>query len=57
VARVGFEFCPPTNTDDLAALAARLEATLTLAERSLRPGWDRPRPHGADGGMSCRSAP
>jgi AcrR family transcriptional regulator len=42
VARVGFEFCPPTGIDDLAALAARLEATLALAERSLRPGWDRP---------------
>ena len=44
VARVGFEFCPPTGTDDLTALAARLEATLALAERSLRPGWDRPQP-------------
>ena len=42
VARVGFEFCPPTGIDDLAALAARLEATLALAGRSLRPGWDRP---------------
>jgi AcrR family transcriptional regulator len=46
VARVGFEFCPPTGTDDLTALAARLEATLALAERSLRPGWDRPQPPG-----------
>ncbi|GAA0844836.1 TetR family transcriptional regulator [Streptosporangium amethystogenes subsp. fukuiense] len=42
VARVGFELCEPADLDDVNALAARLESTLALAERSLRPGWDRP---------------
>ncbi|MFI6452969.1 TetR family transcriptional regulator [Streptosporangium amethystogenes] len=42
VARVGFELCEPADLDDVKALAARLESTLALAERSLRPGWDRP---------------
>ncbi|MER5625556.1 TetR family transcriptional regulator [Streptosporangium sp. NPDC002544] len=42
VARVGFELCEPADINDVKALAARLESTLALAERSLRPGWDRP---------------
>ncbi|MGJ6962389.1 TetR family transcriptional regulator [Streptosporangium sp. G11] len=42
VTRVGFEFCEATGSDGVSALAARLESTLALAERSLRPGWDRP---------------
>ncbi|MET8332664.1 TetR family transcriptional regulator [Streptosporangium canum] len=43
VTRIGFEHCGPGGIHDLTALAERLEATLTLAERSLRPGWDRAR--------------
>ncbi|MEU0487253.1 TetR family transcriptional regulator [Streptosporangium sp. NPDC006013] len=42
VARVGFELCEPADINDVKALAARLESTIALAERSLRPGWDRP---------------
>ncbi|MET8054064.1 TetR family transcriptional regulator [Streptosporangium sp. NPDC005286] len=42
VARVGFELCEPADINDVKALAVRLESTLALAERSLRPGWDRP---------------
>ncbi|MBX6386018.1 MAG: TetR family transcriptional regulator [Microbispora sp.] len=34
--------CFGEHTLDLAALARRLEDLLTLAERSLRPGWDLP---------------
>ncbi|WP_433253239.1 TetR family transcriptional regulator [Streptosporangium sp. CA-135522] len=44
VTRVGFEPCEPDDAHDLTALGERLEATLALAERSLRPGWDRPSP-------------
>ncbi|MFJ2031271.1 TetR family transcriptional regulator [Streptosporangium sp. NPDC087985] len=43
VTRVGLEFCEPDGSHDLTALAGHLEATLALAERSLRPGWDRAR--------------
>ncbi|PZG52152.1 TetR family transcriptional regulator [Spongiactinospora gelatinilytica] len=38
-ARVGFE-CAGAHEEDLAALVARVDETLTLAERSFRPGWD-----------------
>ncbi|GIH90105.1 TetR family transcriptional regulator [Planobispora siamensis] len=41
VARVGFESCHPRTVEDLPAFAERLEQILALAERSLRPGWDR----------------
>ncbi|GAA3444738.1 TetR family transcriptional regulator [Planomonospora venezuelensis] len=47
VARVGFESCHPRSPQDLPAFGERLEQILALAERSLRPGWDRPR-SGAD---------
>lgn len=40
--RLGFEFCEAVGTDGVSALSTRLEAALALAERSLRPGWDRP---------------
>ncbi|MER5418615.1 TetR family transcriptional regulator [Streptosporangium roseum] len=43
VTRVGFEHCGPDGLHDLTALAERLESALALAERSLCPGWDRPR--------------
>ncbi|GGS60207.1 TetR family transcriptional regulator [Planobispora rosea] len=43
VARVGFESCHPQSIQDLSAFAERLEQMLSLAERSLRPGWDRGR--------------
>ncbi|GAA3117565.1 TetR family transcriptional regulator [Streptosporangium carneum] len=42
VARVGFEFCHAEGEQAIDSLTNRLEATLALAERSLRPGWDRP---------------
>ncbi|GAT65462.1 tetR family transcriptional regulator [Planomonospora sphaerica] len=42
VARVGLEHCTARSADDLGALTERLEQMLALAERSLRPGWDRP---------------
>jgi AcrR family transcriptional regulator len=42
MARVGFEHCRARSADDLTALTERMEQMLTLAERSLRPGWDRP---------------
>ncbi|WP_326636589.1 TetR family transcriptional regulator [Streptosporangium sp. NBC_01755] len=42
VTRVGFELCDPADINNITALSARLETTLALAERSLRPGWDRP---------------
>ncbi|GGL35813.1 hypothetical protein [Planomonospora parontospora] len=42
VARVGLEHCTARSADDLSALTERLEQILALAERSLRPGWDRP---------------
>ncbi|GAA4218671.1 AcrR family transcriptional regulator [Streptosporangium album] len=42
VTRVGFELCEPDGVPDLTALARHLEAALELAQRSLRPGWDRP---------------
>ncbi|GIH74818.1 TetR family transcriptional regulator [Planobispora longispora] len=41
VARVGFESCHPRSIEDLPAFGERLEQILSLAERSLRPGWDR----------------
>ncbi|WP_196440889.1 TetR family transcriptional regulator [Planomonospora sp. ID67723] len=41
VARVGFESCHPQSAQDLPAFGERLEQILALAERSLRPGWDR----------------
>ncbi|MGV9777033.1 TetR family transcriptional regulator [Streptosporangium sp. NPDC003464] len=43
VTRIGFEFCAPDGGYDLSALARRLEAMLAMAERSMRPGWDRAR--------------
>lgn len=41
VARIAFECRRMDGTDAIDALARRLEAVLALAERSLRPGWDR----------------
>ncbi|MEV8637052.1 TetR family transcriptional regulator [Streptosporangium sp. NPDC051023] len=42
VARTGFEQCRVTGVHAIDAIAHRLEAVLSLAEDSLRPGWDRP---------------
>ncbi|MEV7006004.1 TetR family transcriptional regulator [Streptosporangium sp. NPDC051022] len=42
VTRIGFEFCGQNGTLAIDSLSRRLEETLALAERSLRPGWDRP---------------
>ncbi|WP_326820473.1 TetR family transcriptional regulator [Streptosporangium sp. NBC_01756] len=46
VTRVGLELCEhddfPGGIPDLTTVARRLEAALELAQRSLRPGWDRP---------------
>ncbi|MFI6604575.1 TetR family transcriptional regulator [Nonomuraea sp. NPDC050536] len=36
--RVGFE-CPP-EVENLSEIVGRMEQTLELAERSLKPGWD-----------------
>ncbi|MFD0887883.1 TetR family transcriptional regulator [Streptosporangium algeriense] len=42
VARTGFEHCQVKDASAIGSVAERLEAVLTLAEESLRPGWDRP---------------
>ncbi|MEU9831127.1 TetR family transcriptional regulator [Streptosporangium sp. NPDC048047] len=42
--RIGLEACGPGELNDLADLTRHVERMLRLAERSLRPGWDRPAP-------------
>ncbi|GAA3428669.1 TetR family transcriptional regulator [Streptosporangium sandarakinum] len=42
--RVGLEACGPGELNDLSDLTRHVERVLELAERSLRPGWDRPAP-------------
>ncbi|MEV7806354.1 TetR family transcriptional regulator [Microbispora sp. NPDC088329] len=47
--------CMNEPTEDLSGLARRYESLLTLAERSLRPGWDLPVRSGAAGPASAVS--
>ncbi len=42
VVRIGFECHWAEGDQAVDALAGRMEAAMALAERSLRPGWDRP---------------